>query len=124
MSQERAPQQPQLPIVLLDAPTLRANIVFVNCNPGNGSITLYAIDQREAPAKEAGGPLVLTNFEVGRFELTPRALRGLLDSVLKSAENFKALYGRALPTIPEFEAAGAMTGLLQNLLDKPKEQPQ
>ena len=76
-------QQPQIPLVPLNAATLRANDAFISFAPGAAGITLYLIDQREAPVLKIGDPARMANFEVGRFELTPRALRMLLDSAEK-----------------------------------------
>ena len=94
-------------------------MVFVSFAAGAGSVTLYLIDQREAPVTQIGEPLRMANFEVGRFELTPRALRMLIDSAEKAAKGWSEAMKEPLPTIDQFNARAQMPNL-QNLLQPPK----
>jgi len=117
--EEKPELPPQIPVVPMNAPTLRANIVLVQYHPGNGGITLNLVDQRDAPVMQVGDVPKTANFEVGRFELTPRALRILADTIHTALKAYREDTGSDLPTLDQFNARLQMPNL-QNLLQPPK----
>lgn len=103
----------------MNAATLRANVAFLQFNPGTGGITLYLLDQRDAPVNQIGEPPRVANFEIGRFELTPLAFRMLVDSATRAAEAYKNASKSELPTIDQFNARAQISNL-ENLIQPPK----
>jgi hypothetical protein len=86
--------------------------------PGAGSFTLYLLDQREAPVIQVGDPLRQANFEIGRFDLTPRAVRMLEASLAAAIKRHEETTGAALPSLADLDARSHF-GNLERLLDKP-----
>lgn len=110
-----------LPVFPAAGPTLSANRVFTTYNTGNGSIMLIAADQRFAPIDQLADEPSEAVFELGRFALTPRALRELLDSVNATVRSYEVDHA-PLPTNDQFIARAAMTGL-SGLLHPPSPPP-
>ena len=119
MSEKQPP--PPLPIVPLNAATLAANVAFVEYVKGNGSIMLNVADLRSAPIKNVGDPPQDAIFEVGRFMLTPRALRQLLDAANAAAAAYAETAGEPLPKVDQFMARAAMTTLIPPMGQPPKQ---
>jgi hypothetical protein len=109
----------QVPLVPMNTPMIAANLAVVMYNSNNGSFSLNLIDQRSAPVNHVGDALRTANFEVGRFELTPRAVRVLEESIAKALAAYKSALGHDLQTIAQFDASAAMPGL-ENLIQPPK----
>lgn len=110
------------PVPLVPSPmaTLQANIAIVQFYPGNGSVALSLLDQRNAPVDKLGDVPALANYELGRFALPPRALRMLLDTANAAAAAYKDATGSDLPTLDQFNARAHIPGLLDSLLSAPK----
>jgi hypothetical protein len=108
MAEKEAPKG--LPIIPLNGPTLAAHVALAAFHPGNNGITLAIAEERDAVA-QLGAPLVRALFELGRFSLTPRALRELSDSVQAAIKAYEDSIG-TLPTKTDFMARFAMKGLL------------
>lgn len=115
MSQE---SNPQIPFVPMNALTLAANGAVVSYGAGNGAIFLQIIDQHLAPVQNVTDQPVNANYEIGRFVLTPRALRVLLDTAISTAKAFEDATGKPLRTLAQFDADASMPGI-QNLLSNP-----
>ncbi len=105
-------QPPQLPLVPIPAPTQFANIATVGFNPGNGAIHLQVAELRDGGVQNIGDKPVAAIFELGRFAVTPRALRQLLDTAQVAAKKYEESVGSPLPTIDQFIARAAMPGLI------------
>ena len=123
---ERAPQHlskptpvpedkppPQIPLVPMAQHTLSANVAF--CTYGPAGFQLVLIDQRQAPVAQVGDTPINTNFEIGRFQLTPAALRGLETSIIAAVQNFKNVNGADLPTRDQMFARDQKTALERSL---------
>lgn len=109
--ENKPPPPPQIPVVPLSANSLLANVVGVGYYAGNGAIMLQLGEQRPAPVQKIGDPQSEAVFEIGRFALTPRALRQLLDAAQIAAKDYESALGKPLPTMDQFNAAAAMKGL-------------
>lgn len=112
---------PPLPLVPMNAATLAANVAFVEYVKGNGSIMLNVADLRTAPVMNIGEPTREAVFEVGRFMLTPRALRQLLDAATAAADAYEQAAGEPLPKIDQFMARAAMSTLIPPMGQTPKQ---
>jgi len=110
---ENKPPPPPVPMVPLNAAMLAANVAVVGYNAGNGGIVVQFADQRYAPVAQPGDALREATYEIGRFALTPRALRQLLDAALATAKAYESALGKPLPTVDQFNAAAAMSTLIQ-----------
>lgn len=104
---------PRIPMLPMNAPTLAANVAMIEFISGNGGIQLFIGDQRYAPKQNIDEPLREATFETGRFMLTPRALRQLLDGATAAVQKYEETTGKPLPTIDQFIAGRAMEGLLK-----------
>jgi hypothetical protein len=113
LTMESKPQQPQYPIVPLASPTQLVNIVLVEFIRGNYGIQLTVGELRTAPVQSLGEPARSAIFEAGRFALTPRALRNLLDKAQAAAKAYEEAVGTPLPTESQFLAGAVIPTLLQ-----------
>jgi hypothetical protein len=110
---EQKPQQPQYPLVPLPTPTQMVNIVTLEFIRGNYAIQLNLAELRPAPVQKIGDLVGSAMFEVGRFVLTPRALRNLLDKAQEAAQQYESATGSPLPSESQFLAGVAMKDLLK-----------
>jgi hypothetical protein len=110
---EKKPQPPpQFPIVPLRKNTTAANMVVVSYGPGSGGILLQVAEVRDSAVEHVGEKPVTAIFEVGRFALTPRALRQMFDATVAAVKAYEDSEGHPLPTQDAYIARGAMPGLL------------
>lgn len=105
---ESKPPAKAIPFVPLNAPAININVILCNYIAGNGGIELTVFDQRAAPVAAIGDVPQDANFMVGRFFLTPRALRMLSDQVAVAIRNYEAVAG-TLPTQDAFVANAALS---------------
>jgi len=120
---ESKPPPPPVPVIALNSPLLAANVVAIGYFAGNGGIMMQLGDQRAIPV-EPGQPQREAVYEIGRFALTPRALRQLLDSAQAAAKDYESNVGKPLPTMDQFNAAAAMAGLFQPQPPPPDPRPE
>lgn len=102
----------QYPVVPLRGPTQFVNIVNLEFINGNYAIQLQLAELRPAPVQAIGDAAGSAIFEVGRFVLSPRALRNLLDKAQAAAKAYADSTGSALPTESQFLANAALPTLL------------
>lgn len=95
--ENKPPPPPPIPVVPMNAVTFAANVAYVGYSPGNGAILLSLADQREAPVTNIGDKSKHAIFEIGRFVLTPRSLRQLLDSASDAAKAIESATGSPHP---------------------------
>jgi len=112
---EQKPERQDLPVVPLNAATLAANVAIATYLTGNGGFVVLLADQRMAPINQIGEKPKDAIFEIGRFFLTPRALRQLLDTASAAVQKYKDAVGRDLPTVDQFNASAAISTLLPGL---------
>jgi hypothetical protein len=106
-------KQPPIPLVPMAQHTLSANVVF--CTYGPAGFQLVVLDRRHAPVAKVGDAPINANFEVGRFQLTPAAVRQLEKSIADALQNFKNLIGVDLPTTEQMVARDQTTALERSL---------
>lgn len=104
----------------MPAATLSANIVHLTYGPAG--FVLVLADQRLAVAKPGDQP-VMTNFEIGRYQLTPAAFRALELQVADALKSFKSAIGIDLPTRDEMIARDQLPNLLRGLPPMPPPDP-
>lgn len=109
----------------MPTPTQMVNIVTLEFIKGNYGIQLNLAELRPAPVEKIGDPVISAMFELGRFMLTPRALRTLLDKAQDAAQQYELAMGSPLPTESQFLAAVAMKDLLKPPVnpEPPKAEP-
>lgn len=105
--------RPPIPTIPMAQHTLSANIAF--CTYGPAGFQLVLFDQRSAPVTNVGDLPVTANFEIGRFQLTPAALRGLETSIATAVQNFKNVNGVDLPAREQMIARDQTTALERSL---------
>ena len=110
---EEPKQQPMIPYAPMAKPTLSANVAHLTYGPAG--FVLVLMDQRWAPPATAGAPPVITNFEVGRYQLTPAAFRALELMTADALKSYKNAIGVDLPTRDEMVARDQMPNLLRGL---------
>ena len=119
---DEKPQNPTIPFAPMSQTTLSANVAHLTYGPAG--FVLVLVDQRFAPVDRVGDTPVMTNFEIGRFQLTPGAFRALgimLDDAVKS---YKSAMGVDLPTRDEMVARDQIPNLLRGLPPlQPPEKP-
>lgn len=109
---EKKPQvAAPLPVLPLNGPTIAVNIAAAQFIPGNGSIQLQVAEVRDAAVERVGDLPRQALHEIGRFVLTPRALRQLLDSTVVAIKAYEDNVG-TIPTQDQYIARAAMTGLI------------
>jgi hypothetical protein len=117
------PEEPKPPVMVpLNGPTLAANVALVTFNASNGGFSLQLYDQRHAPVKEIGLAPGAANFEIGRFALTPRALRMMEEQLADAIRAYERSVGVPLKTTAQFNASAALSGL-HDLLQTPPPAP-
>jgi|GEM_PF-7098090 len=116
---DEKPTDPKaIPFVPLNATTLGSNLVAVYFTPGNGGIELQVGEQRSAPVQHLGDQPQSAVFEIGRFMLTPRALRQLLTTAIAAEKAYEKATNSALPTESQFIAQAAVSSL-EGLIQPP-----
>jgi len=106
-----------VPIVNHAGSTVFANIASLAFNVGTGQFQLIVGEQRfieglELP-RRAPDETKEAIFELGRFAISPRAARQLLDSVVAAVSAYEENAGD-LPTVAQYVARSAMTTLNRN----------
>jgi len=94
-------------------PTLSANVAHLTYGPAG--FVLVLVDQRLAPVTKTGEQPVMTNFEIGRYQLTPAAFRALEIMLADALKSYKSAIGVDLPTRDEMVARDHMPNLLRGL---------
>ncbi|HEX3457857.1 MAG TPA: hypothetical protein VHR97_07860 [Candidatus Baltobacteraceae bacterium] len=115
---EEKSAQPLAPVVPLGTAAQFVNIVVVECIRGNGAIQVQLAEMRQAPVQRIGDQPFSAIFEVGRFILSPRALRQLFDKTQEAVRQYEEATGAPLPTESQYLAGAAMKDLL-----KPPDKP-
>ena len=110
---EQPPQQPAIPYAPMAQPTLSANLAYLTYGPAG--FVLVLADQRLAPVERPGEQPVMTNYEIGRYQLTPAAFRALEMMLADSLKSYKAANGVDLPTRDQMLARDQLPNLLRGL---------
>jgi hypothetical protein len=110
---EQPPQQPAIPYVPMAQPTLSANVAHLTYGPAG--FVLVLADQRLAPGANPGEQPVMTNFEIGRYQLTPAAFRALEIMLADALKSYKNAIGVELPTRDQMIARDQLPNLLRDL---------
>lgn len=110
---EEAPHPAAIPYSPMNQPTLSANVAHLTYGPAG--FVLVLMDQRWAPVANAGSAPVMTNFEIGRYQLTPAAFRALEIMMGDALKSYKNAIGVDLPTRDEMLARDQMPNLLRGL---------
>jgi hypothetical protein len=110
---EDPPQNAAIPYVPMAQPTLSANVAHLTYGPAG--FVLVLADQRLAPGAHTGDAPVMTNFEIGRYQLTPAAFRALEMMLADALKSYKNAIGVDLPTRDEMIARDQMPNLLRGL---------
>jgi hypothetical protein len=117
-------KKPNAPIMVpSNGITLAANVGLISFNAANGGFFLQLYDQRHAPVKDVGAAPLTANFEIGRFMLTPRALRMLEEQLVDAVRAYERAMGVPLKTTAQFNASAALSGL-HTLLQTPPVTPE
>jgi hypothetical protein len=115
---EDQPHPHVVPFVPLDDSTISANIVWLNY--GAGTFQLQLVEQRHAPVNMIGEFAGLANFEVGRYALTPLALRYLEREIANALRAYETAMGSPLPSIAKFESGFHVANLERDLGTMPR----
>jgi hypothetical protein len=98
-----------------EASSVLTNIAIASYEVGNGQFMLGIAEQRLVSGVDLPPNLPEDAreiiFEHGRFALTPRAARQLLDTLVAAVRAYEDTVGSPLPTIDQFVARAAMTTL-------------
>jgi hypothetical protein len=98
------------------------NVAFLSYGPAGFLLSLY--DQRQASVAKIGDTPVTSNFEVGRYQLTPAALRALETTIADAIKNYKNINGVELPTREQMIARDQTSALEKSLPQfKPPDPP-
>jgi hypothetical protein len=114
--------RPQIPFVPMAQHTLSANVAY--CTYGPAGFLLVLVDQRQALVAQPGETPLMTNFEIGRFQLSPAAFRALQKSITDSEANFKSVNGVEVPTRDQMIARDQTSALERSLQQfRPPDEP-
>jgi hypothetical protein len=113
MADKPAPKK--LAVVSADGPSIFVNVAAANYMLINGAFQVQFAEERVVGGSErprgVDDDATAAIFEIGRFYLTPRAVRMLIDALQVAAKTYEDSIGEPLPNIDQFNAQAAIKTL-------------